>query len=474
MSQTQFDAAVVGTGPNGLAAAIVLAKAGHRVIVYEGQSHVGGSAQTRPLEEPDCIHDICSAIQPMGYASPFFKSLALEQKGLSWIQPEIPLAHPLDHGEAVFLFRDLDQTTAQFEEDARAYKNLFGPLVDGFEPLLKDALGPLGLPTHPLAMARFGLNAIRSCTAVAGRFKSVKARALLAGLCAHSVLPLELAPSAAIGLMLGAAGHAVGWPMPKGGAQAITDALVAMFKEEGGVIQTDTPITDLSQVDTKGPVLLQVAPKGLLQIAGEVLSTGERAALQKYRYGPGVCKVDWTMDGPIPWEHPDVQKAGTVHLGGTLEELATGERDAFEGRSTPKPYVLLAQPSQFDDTRAPAGKHVAWAYCHVPHGSDEDATAQIEAQVERYAPGFCDQIRTRHVKTAAHMERMNPTFVGGDINGGAPILSQLFTRPLMRLNPYATSHPRIFLCSSSTPPGGGVHGMAGYYAAKSALKRMPG
>jgi phytoene dehydrogenase-like protein len=369
------------------------------------------------------------------------------------------------------LYRDIEATAATLGSDGPSYVRWIRGWVDRWEALSKDALAPLGVPAHPFLMAGFGMAAMRKATAVAGRFDDAPARALFAGLAAHSVLPLDVVPSAAIGIMLGVAGHAVGWPMPRGGAQALTDALAAHFRSLGGQIQTGVSISRLEEVPTEGPVLFETAPAHLADIAGDALPARFSAALRRYQHGPGICKLDYALSGPIPWADPDVAQAGTVHLGGTLEEIARSERMAWEGEHCETPTVLLAQQSSFDDTRAPEGQHTLWAYCHVPSGSDRDVSDAIERQIERFAPGFRDLILHRHISTAAATARYNPNYIGGDINGGAPTLGQLFTRPTARLSPYTTPNPRIFLCSAATPPGGGIHGMCGWHAAQAVLRR---
>jgi phytoene dehydrogenase-like protein len=465
----QFDAAVVGSGPNGLAAAITLAQAGRSVVVLEAAETVGGSARTAALTLPGFRHDVCSAIHPMGVGSPFLSGLPLGRYGLRWIHPPASMAHPLEGRPAALQVRSVRETAASLGEDEAAWVALFEPLVARWGELIADALGPLGVPGSPLLLARFGLRAMLPATALARRLRGERARALFAGVAAHSVLPLERSPSAAIGLMLAAAGHAVGWPLPEGGAQSLSDALAAHLRALGGQIRTGAPVRSLAEVPTAGPILFNTAPRTLLEIAGDALPALYRRRLARYRYGPGVFKLDWALDGPIPWADPTVARAGTVHLGGTLEQIAAAERAVWRGEHPERPYVLLAQQSLFDPSRAPAGRHTGWAYCHVPRGSDRDRAEAIEATVERYAPGFRDRILARHAMSAVAFERYNANYVGGDVNGGAADLDQLFTRPVARINPYTTPNPRLFLCSAATPPGGGVHGMSGYYAARAAI-----
>ncbi len=471
MSSHRADTVVVGSGPNGLAAAIVLAQAGRRVLVLEGAETIGGGARTTELTLPGFRHDVCSAIHPMAISSPFFLSLPLAEYGLEWVHPAAPFAHPLDDQPAAILERDLAATAATLGDDAERYIRWMQGWVEQWEALCQDALGPPGLPAHPFLMAGFGLSGLRKATTVARRFKGPAAQALFAGLAAHSVLPLDMAPSAAIGIMLGIAGHAAGWPMPRGGAQALSDALAAHLRTLGGTIETGVMVSSIDQIPTDGPVLFETAPRHLADIAGEALPGRFKAKLGSYLHGPGICKLDYALDGPIPWRDPTVARAGTVHLGGTLEEIARSERAAWEGEHCEQPYVLLAQQSLFDETRAPAGKHTLWAYCHVPSGSDRDVSVDIENQIERFAPGFRDLVLHRHVRTATDYASYNPNYIGGDINGGAPTLGQLLTRPTARLSPYTTPNPRIFLCSASTPPGGGIHGMCGWNAAQAVLHR---
>jgi phytoene dehydrogenase-like protein len=470
-----FDAAVVGSGPNGLCAAIVLARAGLSVVVYESRATIGGGARTAELTLPGFRHDICSSIYPMAIGSPFMRTLSLSEHGLEWIHPPVPLAHPLDLKPTILLERKIDATASHLGEDAPRYTRMMTPFVTRWEELAADAMAPLRVPAHPWLMWRFGLQAFRSATSLAqSAFRGARARALLAGLAAHAVLPLDVMPSSAIGLMLGYAAHAVGWPMPRGGAQQLSESLASLLRALGGVIRTDTRITMIDEVETDGPILFDISPYHLATIAASSLPENYCRRLRTYRYGPGVFKVDWALDTPVPWRDAACAQAGTVHLGGTCETIAASERAVWEGRYVDQPYVLFAQHSLFDATRAPAGKHTAWAYCHVPNGSTRDLTAIVEDQVERYAPGFRDCILARHAMHAMDYEAYNDNYIGGDINGGAPILSQLFTRPLVRLNPYTTPNRRLYLCSAATPPGGGVHGMCGVYAANAALKRWGG
>lgn len=471
---THFDAVVVGAGPNGLAAAITLAQTGRSVIVFEAEATVGGGSRTKELTLPGFQHDVCSAIHPLGLGSPFFRTLPLEQYGLEWIHPSAPLAHPLDDGTAMLLERSIKATGNTLGCDTEAYRRMMEPLVKHWNVLGDAFLGPLRPQSflHPFILARFGLQAIRSATGFAQQnFRGRQARALFAGLAAHSMLPLSEGPSAAFGLVLGVVGHALGWPLPRGGSQKIVDALAAYLQALGGEIVTHTEIKDLKDVPPARAVLFDVTPRQLLCIAGEQLPDGYKRRLQHYRYGPGVFKIDYALSGPIPWKAEDCLRAGTVHLGGMLSEVALSEYQMARGQLPEHPFVLVAQQSLFDATRAPVGKQTAWAYCHVPNGSSVDMTERIEAQIERFAPGFRDLILARHTMNTVEMEQYNQNYIGGDINGGREDFLQLFTRPTPRLNPYTTPNKQLYICSSSTPPGGGVHGMCGYYAAKAALKR---
>jgi phytoene dehydrogenase-like protein len=470
------NAIVVGSGPNGLAAAIALAQAGLDVTVFEAEETIGGGSRSGQLTLPGFTHDVCSAIHPMGVASPFFGSLPLDRYGLAWIHPSVPLAHPLDDGSAVILDRSLDKTaTTLGGKDGRAYRRMFGPLVEESGALLDALLVPLVPPRHPIRLARFGLGsgALRSVTDLAhARFRGEHARALFAGLGAHSLRPLSATASASFGLVLGMAGHAFGWPLPRGGAQAIPNALAAHLASLGGSIVTGHRVVDHAELRGADVVMFDVSPRQLRAIGGDRIPSGYRASLLRYRYGPAAFKLDWALAEPIPWTAGECRGAGTVHIGGTMAELTLSERDVAEGRHPERPFVLLAQPSLFDETRAPAGKHTAWAYCHVPNGSTFDMTTRIEAQVERFAPGFRDLILERHVATPADLERHNANYIGGDIAGGANTLWQTIARPRLSLDPYAVPVRGWYLCSASTPPGGGVHGMSGFNAAKSALRSL--
>jgi len=471
---TGRDAVIVGSGPNGLAAAIELARAGLSVLVVEGADTIGGGARSAALTLPGFTHDVCSAVYPMGAASPFLRTLPLDRFGLEWLHPPVPFAHPLDGGTAAVFRRSVEDTAVGLGTDADAYRRLIAPLARAADGLFADLLGPpFTIPRHPLAALRFGFPALRTGRGFAeAYFKTREARALWAGVAAHAVLPLERRPGGAVALMLGLAGHAHGWPVVRGGAQALTDALAGYLRSLGGAIETGRWVKSLADLPPAKAVLFDTSPRQLLAIAGDGLPAGYARRLRKYRHGPGVFKVDWALAGPIPWAAADCRGAGTVHVGGTLDEIADAERAPFEGRHAEKPFVLVVQPCVADPSRAPAGKHVGWGYCHVPPGGGEDMLGRIEGQIERFAPGFRDLVIGRHVMTAAAMEAYNPNYVGGDISGGVTDLWQLFTRPVAALDPYRTPNPRLWLCSSSTPPGGGVHGMCGWAAARSVLRRL--
>jgi phytoene dehydrogenase-like protein len=449
-----------------------LAQKGLAVSLYEGHSTVGGGMRSAELTLPGFIHDVCSAIHPLGAGSPFFSTLPLSNYGLEWIYSDAPLAHPFDDGSAVLLERSIDATARQLGPDADAYRNLFQPMVQDWNLLAPQLLGPFRFPRHPLAMARFGWYGLRSAQSLwHSHFKERRTQALFAGLAAHSMMPLDTWVTGAFGLILGTLGHVIGWPFVRGGTQHLADALASYFQSLGGQIFTDITIQSLDQLPPAKLILCDVGPQGLLTLAGDRLSPRYRDALKAYRYGPGVFKMDWALNAPIPWKAKECARAATIHLGGTAEEIALCEQQAWTGIAPKKPYIILAQQSLFDPTRAPKGKQTAWAYCHVPSGSTEDMTERMEAQIERFAPGFRDTIIARHTMNAAQMETYNPNYVGGDINGGVQDLRQLFTRPTKRWDPYSTSIEGVCLCSASTPPGGGVHGMCGYHAAQSALDR---
>ena len=471
MPKGTYDAVVIGAGPNGLAAAIVLAQAGWSVLVAEAQETVGGGTRTAELTLPGFKHDVCSAIHPSGVTSPFFRTLPLDKYGLEWIYPPAALAHPFDDGTAVILERSVEATSQQLDRDAAAYRRLLTPFVTGWDKLTYEILGPLRLPPrYPFLLAHFGWYGFRSARALAQSiFKEERAKGLLAGMAAHAMQPLEHLPTAAFSLALTASGHAVGWPMARGGSQAITDALAAHLRSLGGEIITGWQVESLAELPPARAILGDVTPRQLLRLAGLRLPSSYRRQLEGYRYGPGVFKIDWALDGPIPWRAGGCARAATVHLGGTLEEIAAGERAVWQGEHPEQPYVIVVQQSLFDPTRAPAGHHTAWAYCHVPNGSTCDMTTQIEGQLERFAPGFRQRVLARHIISATQFEQYNANYIGGDINGGVQDWRQLFTRPTVRLVPYSTPVKGLYICSSSTPPGGGVHGMCGYFAARAAL-----
>jgi len=461
------DAIVVGAGPNGLSAAVALARAGKSVTVYEALDRVGGGAASAELTLPGFTHDVCSAVHPFAVASPFWRTLPLVDHGLRWIEPPAALAHPLDQGAAI-AWRSLDETASALARDAQSYRALFEPLVAMWPQVLPTVLGTPGLPAHPVAAARFGLQALRPARSIAfSHFTTTAARALMAGTAAHSILPLDQFPSGAVALIFAILAHTSGWPFPEGGAQRLSDALASLLRSLGGTIVTGARVKNVDDLPRARAILFDLSPQPLLRMAGHRFTSGFRRALEGYRYGMGVFKVDWALDAPIPWRDYRVAHAGTVHVGGTFEEIADAERVTASGRLPDRPFVLLAQPTLFDPSRAPAGRHVAWGYCHVPHGSTADMLPRIEAQIERFAPGFRERVLARHVTTPSDLERRNPNLVGGDIGMGVMDWPQLFRRPTWRF--YATSAPDLFICSASTPPGVGVHGMCGYLAAQAAL-----
>jgi phytoene dehydrogenase-like protein len=468
-----LDAVIIGSGPNGLAAAIALARAGHSVRVYEAADTVGGATRSAALTLPGFTHDICSTVHALVSASPFMRTLPLKEHGLELLQPDAPFAHPLDDGTAVVVERSLDATAeALGGHDGRRYRSLLAPFVSRAQDLMEAILGPIGL-TQPRLMARFGLRAIRPATGFAtSLFRDERTRAMLAGVAAHSMVPLDCAATSGFLLGLAITAHAVGWPVARGGSQRLADALASYLRSLGGEIVTNERVELLASIPKSRTVLCDITPRQFLKIAGERLPSRYSARLQRYRYGPGVFKIDWALHEAVPWRARECQRAGTIHLGGSMQEIAASERAAWEGRIHDRPYVLLVQPSRWDASRAPAGKATLWAYCHVPNGSTADMTSAIESQIERFAPGFRDCIAARHTMTPAEMERRNANLIGGDIAGGASDLRQLFTRPLAQLNPYATPLPGVFLCSSSTPPGVGVHGMCGFHAARGALRYL--
>jgi phytoene dehydrogenase-like protein len=468
-----FDAVVIGSGPNGLSAAVALAQGGASVLVLEAADEIGGGTRTAELTLPGFHHDVCSAVHTTGILSPFFRSLPLEEHGLQWIVPRASVAHPLDDQPAVMMWRSVEETCAGLGADASSYRGLIAPLLDNPDGFFGDVLGPLRWPKHPGMFTGFGLRAMWPAITFANwRFQQSRAKALFAGCAAHSILPLDKMFTAAVGLIFSIAGHVEPWPVAAGGSQAIPRALGGLLRELGGEIRTGVCVTSPAELPAARVYLFDTSPNQLASIAKSVLPSGYRRRLSRYRYGPGAFKLDWALDGPIPWRDANCLEASTVHLGGTLEEIAAGEAAVFRGRHPERPYVLLCQQSQLDPSRAPQGKHTGYAYCHVPGGSTVDMTEAIENQVERFAPGFKDRILARHAINTDDFHRYNPNYVGGAITGGVADASQLFTRPVARLNPYTTPNPRVFICSASTPPGGGVHGMCGFHAAQSALRRL--
>ena len=464
------DALVVGSGPNGLAAALTLARAGLVVDVYEGASTLGGGCRTEELTLPGFQHDVCSAVHPLAGVSPFFAGLDLAARGVELLTPKVAFAHPLDGGRAAAVCGSVAQTAADLGPDQRAYERLLEPLVRDAALTLPALLAPLrSVPRHPAAVARFGLAGLRPASSLARRFKGPEARALLAGAAAHTMLPLTAPLTSAFGLLFLMTGHAVGWPVIAGGSARLTDALVAELTALGGRVETGRWVATLDSLPPARTILLDVTPRQFVALAGERLPAGRRRALERFRYGPGACKVDWALSGPVPWQAAACREAGTVHVGGAFAEVARSEAEVAAGRHPEHPFCLVTQPGVVDPSRAPAGQYTLWGYCHVPPGSTVDMAGRIEAQIERFAPGFRDLILARSVRTAADLEQHNPNYVGGDIGGGAETVRQLIGRPTLRWNPYRTALPGVYLCSASTPPGGGVHGMCGDWAARTAL-----
>lgn len=466
-----MDALVIGSGPNGLAAAIELARAGLKVRIYEANETIGGGARSGELTLPGFKHDLCSAVHPLAAGSPYFSKLPLSNYGLAFIESPIALAHPFDDGTAAILDRSIDATSKHLGQDQTTYNALMKPFVENWESLANDLLGPPRFPRHPFLAGRFGIHAIRSARGFAeGRFKEERTRALFAGLAAHSFLSLDRLATAAFGLMLSLLGHVNGWPIAKGGSQAISNALAAYFKDLGGEIVNGHRVKSLSELPQAKVILCDVTPRQLLRLAGDSLPAGFRRRLMSYRYGPAAFKIDWALSEPVPWKATDCSKAATIHLGGSFAEILRSEELVNSGQHADKPFIILSQPTLFDPSRAPAGKHTLWAYCHVPNASQLDMTTPIEDQIERFAPGFRDCILARHVITPALFEQHNANLIGGDINGGSQHLAQMFTRPTVRL--YSTPRKGLYLCSSSTPPGGGVHGLCGYHAARLAIRKI--
>lgn len=469
--QPEYDAVVVGSGPNGLSAAVELARNGRSVLVVEADEEIGGGARTRELTLPGFLHDVCSTVHPLGASSPFFGSLPLEQHGLDWIQPGVLAAHPLEDSDAAVLLRGVSETARKLGEDGPAYTRHVAPLAARWDAIAQGALGPpLRLPSHPLDMARFGRIATRPATSFSQRFETVRARALIAGMAAHANVPLERPFTAGVALTLMLAGHRSGWPVARGGSRAIVGALASLLRSLGGVIETGRPIASIGDLPSARATLFATSAWTMADICGERLSERYRRSIAAFRRGAGAFKLDWALDEPIPWSNEACRRAGTIHVGGTFVEIARAEADVGRGQTSDRPYVLLAQPSIVDETRAPASRHVAWAYCHVPNGSTVDMTDRVEAQVERFAPGFRDTIIERRAMAPADFERYNASYAGGDIGAGAMTARQVVARPGLRLDPYRTSAASIYLCSASTPPGPGVHGMCGYHAARSVLR----
>ncbi len=468
------DAVVIGAGPNGLAAAITLARAGRSVHLVEGRETIGGGARTAELTLPGFRHDICSAIHPLGVGSPFFQDLTLNEFGLEWVFPPYAVAHPLDDGTAVVIQNSIERSADTMGRDAGAYTRLMIPFVADWYKILRDLLGPFPFPPqYPFALARFGLLALLPAAALIKiLFRGPRARAVFAGMAAHSMIPLEAPATASFGLILSLLAHAIGWPMARTGSQAIVDAMASYFQSLGGTITTGMVVNSLDELPQSRSFLFDVTPRQLVKITGSRLPDGYRGALNRYRYGPGVFKIDYALDGPVPWKAVECLRAGTVHVGGTFEEICVSEQAANRGEHAARPFVLVTQQSLFDPSRAPAGKQTLWAYCHVPNGSTQDMTQAIEDQIERFAPGFRSRILARHITNTHEMESYNPNYIGGDINGGAQTITQFFTRPVARRVPYATPVKGLYICSSSTPPGGGVHGMCGFHAARAALRDL--
>lgn len=472
MAKTDFDAIIVGSGPNGLSAAIALQQAGLSVLVLEAKATVGGGLRSAELTLPGFVHDICSAIHPLALASPFFRTLPLDKHGLEYVQPPVAAAHPFDDGTTALLTKSLDETVKRLGKDGEIYRKLIGAIAQKLPTLAADILAPLRIPENIIDYSLFGLNALLPANQLVKRFSTEALKGLWGGMAAHSILPLSRLTTSAIGIVLMAAGHAYNWPIPKGGSQKIANALASYFQSIGGKVETNFFVKSLQQLPSAKAVLFDISPMQLLEIAGHTFSSIYKWQLEKYRYGMGVFKVDWALAEPVPFTAKENLLAGTVHLGGSFKEIEQGEQQVWKGKHPDKPFVLLAQQSLFDPTRAPEGKHTLWGYCHVPAHSSKDMTDAIEQQIERFAPGFRERILARHIMNPAQMQEHNPNYIGGDINGGAIDLTQLFTRPALRWSPYRTSTKGLYICSASTPPGGGVHGMCGYHAAQRALKDL--
>jgi len=473
LKREQYDAVVVGSGPNGLSAAVALAQKGASVLVLEAADEIGGGTRTAELTLPGFRHDVCAAVHTLGILSPFLRTLPLEKHGLEWVKPAAALAHPLDNQPPAMLWRSLERTTEGLGADARAYRRTLEPLLRNPHGFFADALGPLGIPRHPITFTRFGVHALWPATWLANAlFKGERARALLAGCAGHSLIPIDKWFTGALGLMFLLAGHVEEWPVAAGGSEAIPKALASLLQELGGRIRTGTPVRHARDLPDARMYLFDTSPDQLAAICEPMLPARYVRRLRRYRYGPGVFKLDWALDGPIPWRDPECLEASTVHVGGTLPEIAASEKAMYSGQHSERPYLILCQQSQFDPTRAPTGKHTGYAYCHVPANSTVDRTEAIESQIERFAPGFRDRILARHAMRTTDFAAYNRNYVGGAITGGVADIGQLFTRPVARLDPYSTPNPRVLICSAATPPGGGVHGMCGDHAARSALSRI--
>ncbi len=469
------DAVIVGSGPNGLAAAVTLSAAGLQVLVVEGAPEIGGGCRTQELTLPGFRHDVCSAAHPLAIASPFFQRFDLAARGVRFARPQIEFANPLDGGRAAIVTRSVAETAGRLGADGRSYRRLLGPMAARVDDICAALLEPLRRPPkHPLVMAGYGSRGILPASALVRRWHTEEARAIMGGAAAHSMLKLTAVPTGGIGLMLIILAHGVGWPVIAGGSAQITDAMADAVVTAGGSIETGRWVRSLAELPSAPAILLDVSPRSLIQIAGDALPGRYQAALRRYRYGPGVCKVDFALSGPVPWANEDCRRAGTLHLGGTFEEMAAAEAEVTAGKHPQNPYVLVVQPGVADPSRAPAGRHTLWTYTHVPAGSDVDMTGAVEAQIERFAPGFRDLVLARAVRTAAAEEAHNPNYVGGDIAVGLQTMRQTLFRPTIRWNPYRTPARGVYLCSSATPPVPGVHGRCGELAALTALRDMFG
>lgn len=468
----KYDAIIIGSGPNGLAAGITLQREGFSVLIVEAKKTIGGGLRTAELTLPGYFHDVCSAVHPMAAGSPFFLDIPLKEYGLEFIYPEICAAHPILNGDTGILYQSLERTAESLGEDKNNYLKLMSPLVANWHKIEKSLMGPLSIPKEILPMIKFGLKALEPAGYFARRFKTDQAKALWAGMAAHSIQDLKKPATSAVGLVLLIQAHLAGWPLPLGGSQSIANAMAAYFKSIGGKIITDFYVKKLSELPESKSVLFDTSPSQLLTIAGHKLSSLYKWQIGRYKYGPGIFKIDWALDAPVPFKDEATRMAGTVHLGNTIDEIISSESSADKGKISDTPFVLLSQPSLFDKSRAPEGKHVLWGYCHVPHGSNKDYTSLIENRIEKFAPGFKERILAKHVMTATEMEEYNPNYPGGDINNGRQSIDQIFTRPALRFSPYKTSAKGLFICSSATPPGGGVHGMCGYHAARKAISYL--